>query len=198
MGGRHVSCRRESQSRCASVISTSGLLPGHFATGSIDPPRDASLELQRKRFRNGVRDNDKGAQGHTQQGRRRRSDGKVPSLTTTAEQSIPINTIQITPKAAAKIKEFGQRDGWDQFGLKVAVKGGGCSGLVYHLEIVSGPSEDDKVISQEGLDVYVPKKAFVFLAGTELDFTDGLNGKGFVFSNPNAKRSCGCGNSFSV
>ena len=114
------------------------------------------------------------------------------------EQKIPINTIRVTAKAAAKVKEFAEKQAREKFGLKVAVKGGGCSGLLYELDIVDGPEETDKVIMQEGLEVYVPKKAFIFLAGTELDFTEGLNGKGFVFSNPNAKKSCGCGNSFSV
>ena len=114
------------------------------------------------------------------------------------DQKIPINTIRVTAKAAAKVKEFATRAAREKFGLKVAVKGGGCSGLLYELDIVDGPEETDKVIMQEGLEVYVPKKAFIFLAGTELDFTDGLNGKGFVFSNPNAKKSCGCGDSFSV
>lgn len=114
------------------------------------------------------------------------------------EQKIPINTIRVTAKAAAKVKEFAEKQAREKFGLKVAVKGGGCSGLLYELDIVDGPEETDKVIMQEGLEVYVPKKAFIFLAGTELDFTEGLNGKGFVFSNPNAKKSCGCGNSFAV
>ena len=66
------------------------------------------------------------------------------------------------------------------------------------LEIVEGPETDDKVIVYHGVEVYVPKKAFVFLAGTVLDFSDGLNGKGFEFTNPNAKSTCGCGTSFSV
>lgn len=112
--------------------------------------------------------------------------------------SVPINTIRVTEKAAGKIREYAKRDGKERFGLKVAVKGGGCSGLMYVLDIVDGPDEDDKVIQGEGLEIYVPKKAFVFLAGTELDFGDGLNGKGFTFNNPNAKRSCGCGDSFGV
>ena len=82
--------------------------------------------------------------------------------------------------------------------MKVAVKGGGCSGLQYILEIVDGPEDTDKVISQNGLEVYIPKKAYVYLAGTYLDYSDGLNGKGFEFRNPNATSSCGCGDSFSV
>lgn len=120
-------------------------------------------------------------------------------MTTTHEHpQVPINRIHVTPKAASKVREFAKRDGKDKFGLKVAVKGGGCSGLTYVLDIVDGPDSDDKIIDQDGLEVYVPKKAFIFLAGTVLDFTDGLNGKGFEFTNPNAKKSCGCGTSFSV
>ncbi len=119
-------------------------------------------------------------------------------MVTAESSSIPINTIRVTDKAASKVVEFAERDGMEKFGLKVAVKGGGCSGLVYVLDIVSGPDDEDKIILDHGIEVYVPKKAFIFLAGTELDFSDGLNGKGFTFANPNAKTACGCGNSFSV
>ena len=118
--------------------------------------------------------------------------------TATPQPRVPINTIQVTEKAAGKVREFAQKDGKDAFGLKVAVQGGGCSGLQYVLELVNGPEETDKVIAQNGIEVYVPKRAFVFLAGTVLDFSDGLNGRGFEFRNPNAKRTCGCGDSFSV
>ena len=111
---------------------------------------------------------------------------------------VPVNTIEITPKAAEKVKDFAQRDGLASFALKVAVKGGGCSGLTYDLEIIDSPPEDEKIINRHGVEVRIPKKSFIFLAGTTLDFSDGLNGKGFVFSNPNAKKSCGCGTSFSV
>ena len=118
--------------------------------------------------------------------------------TMSPERTVPINTIQITEKAAEKVTKFAADKGMEKFGLKVAVKGGGCSGLTYVLEIVDGPEDDDKVIVYHGVEVYVPKKAFVFLAGTVLDFSDGLNGKGFEFTNPNAKSTCGCGTSFSV
>lgn len=119
-------------------------------------------------------------------------------MTTATTQSVPLNTIAITEKAAGKVREFAQRAGKAKWGLKVAVKGGGCSGLTYVLDIVDGPGDEDKVISQHGVEVYVPKKSFVFLAGTILDFSDGLNGKGFQFQNPNAKKVCGCGTSFGV
>ena len=112
---------------------------------------------------------------------------------------VPVNTIEITEKAANKVKLFAQQDGKEYFALRVAVKGGGCSGLTYDLDITdSQVSEDEKVIIQHEIEVRVPKKSFIFLAGTTLDFSDGLNGKGFVFVNPNASRTCGCGESFSL
>ena len=113
-------------------------------------------------------------------------------------QSVPINTVRVTKKAASKALEFAQNEGREQCGLKIAVQGGGCSGLQYVLELADGPDESDKVISENGIEVYIPKRAFVFLAGTVLDFSDGLNGRGFEFHNPNAKRTCGCGDSFAV
>lgn len=111
---------------------------------------------------------------------------------------VPINTIEITEVAASKVKKFAENEGKEPFALKVAVKGGGCSGLTYVLQIVDTPPEDEKIIKQHGVEMRVPKKSFIFLAGTTLDFSDGLNGQGFLFSNPNAKKSCGCGTSFSV
>jgi iron-sulfur cluster assembly protein len=107
-------------------------------------------------------------------------------------------TITITEKAAEKVRYFARKEGLEEFGLRVAVKGGGCSGLLYTLSLEREPRPDDKVIEQHGVRLFVDKKSYVFLAGTTLDFTDGLNGKGFVFHNPNAKSVCGCGNSFSV
>lgn len=82
--------------------------------------------------------------------------------------------------------------------LRVAVKGGGCSGLTYDLDIASEAWETDKVVEQHGVSIIIDKKSYVFLAGTTLDYSGGLNGKGFTFSNPNAKTTCGCGTSFSV
>ena len=107
--------------------------------------------------------------------------------------------VQITQKAAEKIKYFAAKDGLTgDVGLRVAVKGGGCSGMTYDLSITDKELESDKVVEQYGVKVMVDKKSYIFLVGTQLDFSDGLNGKGFVFTNPNAKKSCGCGTSFSV
>ena len=107
-------------------------------------------------------------------------------------------TIKITSDAVNHIRSFGQLEGKDKTNLRVAVKGGGCSGLTYVLELAENPSHNEKVISENGLELYVDKKSYIFLAGTTLEYQGGLNGKGFVFHNPNAKTTCGCGTSFSV
>ena len=108
-------------------------------------------------------------------------------------------TVAISEKAAGKIKYFAEKDGiQENVGIRVAVKGGGCSGLTYDLKITGDFADSDKVVEQHGVKVIVDKKSYIYLVGTELDFSDGLNGKGFVFENPNAKKACGCGTSFSV
>ena len=108
-------------------------------------------------------------------------------------------SIVISEEAAHHVKEFAAAEGNSEADLRVGVKGGGCSGLTYILEIVNdGPRDTDKVIDENGVRLFVDKKSYVFLAGTVLEYSGGLNGKGFVFNNPNAKTTCGCGTSFSV
>ena len=116
-------------------------------------------------------------------------------MTTTKQAPL---TISVTKEAADHVLGFTNVTGGATSNLRVAVKGGGCSGLTYDLEVVEGPGENDKVISEHGVELYIDKKSYVFLAGTVLDYSGGLNGKGFVFNNPNAKTTCGCGTSFSV
>jgi len=82
--------------------------------------------------------------------------------------------------------------------LQAGVKGGGCSGFSYYLDFVYEKQEKDRVIESEGVTIYVDPKSYLYLMGTEIDYVDGLSGKGFKFINPNAKRTCGCGESFSV
>jgi iron-sulfur cluster assembly protein len=82
--------------------------------------------------------------------------------------------------------------------IRVGVEGGGCSGLTYKLEFDNMLKEGDKVFEDKGIRIVCDRKSFLYLVGTELDFSDGLNGKGFQFNNPNASRTCGCGESFSV
>ena len=113
----------------------------------------------------------------------------------TAQQPL---SISITENAAKHVSEFMAAEGMAKGVLRVAVKGGGCSGLTYALDITEHAREEDKIIEQSGITLSVDRKSYVFLAGTVLDYSGGLNGKGFVFSNPNAKKACGCGTSFSV
>ncbi len=108
--------------------------------------------------------------------------------------------ITLTEKAIHEIKRIQTSSTEESSGmLRVMVTGGGCSGLSYKLGFdKQPPAENDKILEVGGVKVVVDSKSSLFLQGTELDFTDGLNGKGFIFSNPNAKKTCGCGNSFST
>lgn len=82
--------------------------------------------------------------------------------------------------------------------IRVGVEGGGCSGLSYKLEFDNQMKDGDQTFEDKGIKIVVDRKSFLYLVGTELEYTGGLNGKGFVFNNPNASRTCGCGESFSV
>ena len=107
-------------------------------------------------------------------------------------------TISITEDAAKYVRSFAKEAGKPDSHIRVGVKGGGCSGLTYMLDLVDEPMENDQVIEDHGLKLFIDKKSYIFLAGTSLEYSGGLNGKGFVFNNPNAKTTCGCGTSFSV
>jgi len=110
------------------------------------------------------------------------------------------NMITVTDKAVQAIRDCmaDEQRSVDAAYLRVAVKGGGCSGLMYNLAIVDDKSDDDTLIEIDDVRILVDKKSKLFLHGLTLDYTSGLNGKGFVFSNPNAKGTCGCGESFTV
>lgn len=106
--------------------------------------------------------------------------------------------IKVTDAAknqAARLMEEGGQTGYF---IRVGVEGGGCSGLMYQLDFDNEEKEEDKAFEDNGVKVVVDKKSFLYLVGTTLDFSGGLNGKGFVFVNPNADRTCGCGESFSI
>ena len=107
-------------------------------------------------------------------------------------------TINISEEAASHVRVFAEQSGLPDSNLRVSVKGGGCAGMTYVLDLVDEPREEDKVIEEHGMKLYVDRKSYIFLAGTILEYSGGLNGKGFVFNNPNAKTTCGCGTSFSV
>ena len=107
--------------------------------------------------------------------------------------------INVTDKAKDRIAELRTEEGHSvDHNVRVAVKGGGCSGLMYDLLFDDQISDKDDVFEDKGIKVVVDKKSLLYLLGTTLDFTDGLNGKGFQFINPNASRTCGCGESFSI
>lgn len=107
--------------------------------------------------------------------------------------------IQITDKATAQVKKIMEENKIESnFGLRVGVKGGGCSGLTYQLGFDGEQKDGDTIIEKNGIKLFVDGKSLFYLTGTILDFSDGLNGKGFVFNNPNATKTCGCGESFGV
>ncbi|GJM28705.1 MAG: iron-sulfur-binding protein [Cyclobacteriaceae bacterium] len=105
--------------------------------------------------------------------------------------------IKVTEKAKNRIVELKQVDSNDNKHLRVSVTGGGCSGLMYNLSF-DKILETDEIFEDNQVKILVDKKSILYLLGTTLDFSDGLNGKGFQFVNPNASRTCGCGESFAV
>ena len=107
--------------------------------------------------------------------------------------------ILVTDKAKEQIGTLLKEEGkTDEHNIRVSVKGGGCSGLMYDLSFDPEVNDSDEVFEDKGVKILVDKKSLLYLLGTTLDFSDGLNGKGFQFVNPNASRTCGCGESFSV
>ena len=106
--------------------------------------------------------------------------------------------IELTEKAADKVKEIAKAEGLEGQGLRLQVKGGGCSGFQYKFELDEAPQDDDLIIEQGPARVFVDPASLDLLAGGQLDFSDELMGSYFSVRNPNAKSSCGCGTSFSV
>lgn len=108
--------------------------------------------------------------------------------------------IQVSETAKKKVIELMTDDGYDAVNhfVRVGVKSGGCSGLSYELKFDKEIGENDKVFEDNNIKIAVDKKSFLYLVGTILEYSGGLNGKGFVFNNPNANRTCGCGESFSL
>lgn len=106
--------------------------------------------------------------------------------------------ITITDNAKKQAIRLMAEDGMDGHFIRVGVDSGGCSGLMYQLKFDNELKDSDKEFEDNGIKVVVDKKSFLYLIGTTLDYSGGLNGKGFVFVNPNADRTCGCGESFSI
>jgi iron-sulfur cluster assembly protein len=108
--------------------------------------------------------------------------------------------IKVSDTAKKRVISLMEDDGFDASTdyVRVGVKSGGCSGLSYDLKFDKALGENDKVFEDNNIKIAVDKKSFLYLAGTILEYSGGLNGKGFVFNNPNAQRTCGCGESFSL
>ena len=108
--------------------------------------------------------------------------------------------IQVTQEAKTKLISLMKEEGHDESSsfVRVGVNSGGCSGLSYDLGFDDKENEDDKSFEDNGVRIVVNKKSYLYLIGTVLEYSGGLNGNGFVFNNPNASRTCGCGESFSL
>lgn len=108
--------------------------------------------------------------------------------------------IKVSPKAQKKVSQLMQEEGFNpiQDFVRVGVKSGGCSGLSYDLSFDNVKADQDRLFQDNQVKILVDKKSLLYLLGTTLEYSGGLNGKGFVFNNPNAERTCGCGESFSL
>jgi iron-sulfur cluster assembly protein len=108
--------------------------------------------------------------------------------------------IKVASSAREKVSVLMQEEGFDPSSayVRVGVKSGGCSGLSYDLSFDAEQQENDQLFEDNSVKIVVDKKSLLYLVGTTLEYSGGLNGKGFVFNNPNANRTCGCGESFSL
>ena len=116
------------------------------------------------------------------------------------ESSYISTMIKVSETAKSKVLQLMQEDGFDPNidYVRVGVKSGGCSGLSYDLKFDKSQIDGDKLFEDNGVKIVVDTKSFLYLIGTTLEYSGGLNGAGFVFNNPNANRTCGCGESFSL
>lgn len=117
----------------------------------------------------------------------------------TIETTESIPEVKLTEKAVSEVRKIkSENEIPDSYYLRIGVKGGGCSGLTYTLGFDSETKDGDRYFDYEDVKVMVDWKSILYLTGTTIDYTDGLTGKGFVFNNPTAKKTCGCGSSFGV
>lgn len=119
------------------------------------------------------------------------ANGNVPAFSGSDEQPV-----FLTPAAVEAVKKAMQEEGQEGDGLRVSIIGGGCAGYQYNLDFEKGQRDDDTVMEFQGLKVYIDSVSGGYLRGTVIDYVTGLQGAGFKFNNPNARRTCGCGSSF--
>lgn len=124
----------------------------------------------------------------------------MSDITTVETTSVKVNEeITLTDKAINEVKKIkAENQIPEDFGLRIGVKGGGCSGLTYTLGFDSDIKDTDKIMLKDDIKVLIDWKSILYLSGTTVDYSDGLTGKGFVFNNPLARKTCGCGSSFGV
>lgn len=106
--------------------------------------------------------------------------------------------IALTPTAADKVRQLLTGRGTPEIGLRIGVRGGGCSGNSYYMEFCETETPGDEIVETNGVKLFVDLKSMVLLGGTEIDYVEGLMGAGFKFNNPNVKHNCACGESFSA
>lgn len=127
----------------------------------------------------------------------------APAIEIVAAPSMPVGKpaskgIGLSDSAVTQLQRLLEQRKTPEAGLRIAVKGGGCSGLAYHMEWAEKARERDKIFERDGVRVFVDPKSFLYLMGTELVYEEGLLASGFKLRNPNEKASCGCGDSFTV
>lgn len=110
----------------------------------------------------------------------------------------PAQGISLSEIAAQKVTELLEQAGTPEHGLRIGIRGGGCSGNSYFMEFCEGATEDDETFDSHGVKLVVDSKSLALISGTEIDFVDGLMGSGFKFNNPNVRHSCACGESFNA
>ena len=109
----------------------------------------------------------------------------------------PASPLTLTPKAVEMVRDAMSRENLTGYGIRIGVVGGGCSGFQYSMDFENAQRDGDTVIEQDGIKVYVDPMSSMYLQGVTIDYVQGLQGAGFKFNNPNAKQTCGCGQSFS-
>lgn len=123
---------------------------------------------------------------------------QTPATPAPAPAPKPVVKFGITDAAVVRLRKLLDERGTPEAGLRISVKGGGCSGLTYALEWTEKPRERDKIAEREGVRVFIDAKSYLYLMGTELDYAETMMSSGFKLNNPNVKSACGCGESFTI